>query len=329
MDFDDLMSDLFYNLENSSAYSGINKLYDAAKTRKLEVSSKPTRKRIKTWLAKQYAYTTHFPARKTFRRVKTITWGMDFLFEADLADVSEISQQNGGIKFLLVVCDTFSKFLMVRPLKSKEMTPVADALKDIFEKERKCLYLRTDLGTEFWNERVHSMLKQFGIHHYAARNSVKASQAERYIRTLKSKMFKFLTSKGGKRRYIDDLEAIVKGINNSKHRAIKMKPVDVGLEHQQELFHRLFPDYYLDYGGYMGPGRTYMLKEGDVVRMAKSRGPFYKGYRKMFSEELYIISKIIPRSPPLYQLHIREENGSKGEEIVGNYYGYELKKVEI
>ena len=197
---------------------------------------------------------------------------MDFLFEADLADVSEISQQNGGIRFLLVVCDTFSKFLMVRPLKSKEMIPVAKALKDIFENERKCLYLRTDLGTEFWNERVHSMLKEFGIHHYAARNSVKASQAERYIRTLKSKIFKFLTGKGGKRRYIDDLEAIVDGINNSVHRAIKMKPADVGIEHNEVLFHRLFPDFWSDYGG---RGRTYdMLKEGLVLFFS-----FFRNFR--------------------------------------------------
>ena len=149
---------------------------------------------------------------------------MDYLFEADLADVSEMSGSNAGTRFLLVCCDTFSKYLMVRPLKSKKKTPVAEAFEDIFVNERKPIYLRTDLGLEFWNDSVHTVLKRHNVHHYAARNIMKAAQAERYIRTLKSKIFKFLAAKGGRRRYIDSLQLIVKGINNSIHRAHGMRP---------------------------------------------------------------------------------------------------------
>ena len=241
-----------------------------------------------------------------------------------------MSIQNGA-NFLLIVCDTFSKFLMVRPLKSKKMGPVAEAFRDIFEKERHCLYLRTDLGLEFFNREVGSVLKEFGVHHYGARHTVKASQAERYVKTLKSKIYKFLTKKGGKKRYIDDLPAIVKGINNSVHRSIKMKPANVTLDDQERIFHLLFPNYYTDYplqpGG--SPAPIHMLKEGEVVRMSNARTAFDKGYKETFSGQLYIVDKIIPRSPPLYELRMRRENGGKGDEIIGTFYGYELKRVIV
>ena len=241
-----------------------------------------------------------------------------------------MSHQNGA-NFLLIVCDTFSKFLMVRPLKSKKMGPVAEAFRDIFEKERCCLYLRTDLGLEFFNREVGIVLKEFGVHHYGARHTVKASQAERYVRTLKSKIYKFLTKKGGKKRYIDDLQAIVKGINNSVHRSIKMKPADVTLNDQERLFHLLFPNYYADYPPRLHGSRshTHMLKEGEVVRISNTRTAFDKGYKETFSEQLYIVDKTVPRSPPLYELRMRREDGGKGVEIIGTYYGFELKKVIV
>ena len=61
---------------------------------------------------------------------------------------------------------------------------------------------------------------------YSTHNEGKSVVAERFIRTLKSKIYKYMTSIP-KNMYIDKLDAIVDEYNNTYHTAIKMKPIDV------------------------------------------------------------------------------------------------------
>ena len=61
---------------------------------------------------------------------------------------------------------------------------------------------------------------------YSTHNTGKSVIAERFIRTLKNKIYKYMTSIS-KNVYIDKLEDIVNECNNTYHRAIKMKPIDV------------------------------------------------------------------------------------------------------
>ena len=130
------------------------------------------------WLRKQPSYTKFAPVRQKFTRNRIMTWGIDYLFQADLVDISVLSKSNRGIKWLLIVICTFSKFLMVRPLKNKSQKEMAFTLELIFS-TRSPLYLQTDLGTEFWNAAVRDVLKKYDVFHYAARNIVKAAIAER------------------------------------------------------------------------------------------------------------------------------------------------------
>ena len=61
---------------------------------------------------------------------------------------------------------------------------------------------------------------------HSVHNEEKPIIAERFIRTLKNKIYKYITSIS-KNVYIDELDNIVKKYNNTYHRKIKMKPVDV------------------------------------------------------------------------------------------------------
>ena len=61
---------------------------------------------------------------------------------------------------------------------------------------------------------------------YSMHNEGKSVVAERLIRTLKTKIYKYMTSVS-KNVYIDKLDDIVNECNNTYHRAIKIKPVDV------------------------------------------------------------------------------------------------------
>ena len=61
---------------------------------------------------------------------------------------------------------------------------------------------------------------------YSTHNQGKSAVAERFIRTLKSKIYKYMTSIS-KNVYIDKLDDIADKYNNTYHTTIKMKPIDV------------------------------------------------------------------------------------------------------
>ena len=81
-----------------------------------------------------------------------------------------------------------------------------------------------DKGSEFYDNSFKKWLKDNDIEMYSIHNEGKSVVAERFIRTLKNKIYKYMTSKNV---YIDKLDGIVNEYNNTYHRTIKMKPADV------------------------------------------------------------------------------------------------------
>ena len=69
-------------------------------------------------------------------------------------------------------------------------------------------------------------LKDNEIEMYSIHNEGKSVADERFIRTLKTKIYKYMTSIS-KNVYIDKLDDMVNEYNNTYHRTIKMKPVEV------------------------------------------------------------------------------------------------------
>ena len=83
-----------------------------------------------------------------------------------------------------------------------------------------------DKGSEFYNRSIKSWFQVNGIEMYSKYNEEKSAVAETFIRTLKNKIYKYVTSTS-KNVYIDKLDGIVNKYNNTYHNTIKMKPVDV------------------------------------------------------------------------------------------------------
>ena len=81
-------------------------------------------------------------------------------------------------------------------------------------------------GSEFYNTPFKKWLQDNDIVVYATHNKGKSVAAEKFIRTLKNKICKYITSIS-KNVYIDKLDDIVNEYNNTYHRTIKMKPIDV------------------------------------------------------------------------------------------------------
>ena len=141
--------------------------------------------------------------------------------------MQSINKFNIAFRFLLYVIDFFSKYAWVIPLKDKKGITITNTSQKILkESNRKPNKILVDKGSKFYNRSMKSWLEKNDIEMYSAHNEGKSVIAERFIRTLKNKIYKYMTSIS-KNVYIDKLADIVKNYNNTYHGTIKVKPVDV------------------------------------------------------------------------------------------------------
>ena len=151
----------------------------------------------------------------------------DNIWGVGLADMQLLSKFYKGFRFLLCVIDIFSKYAWVVPLKDKKGISIVNAFQiKLKESKRNPNKIWVDKGIEFYNISFKKWLKDNDIEMYSTNNEGKSVIAERFIRTLKNKIYKYVTSVS-KNVYIDKLDDIVKKYNNTYHRSIKMKPVDI------------------------------------------------------------------------------------------------------
>ena len=224
MDNEYKLEEIYYNPKDPGSYGGVERLYRRAASDKVPLS----REAIKHFLSQQRAYSLHKPVRKQFVRNKTFVGGIDKQWQADLADMQRISKHNDGVKYLLTVIDVFSKYAWAVPVKQKSAAAVTEAFKRLFrrETERRPERLQTDKGKEFLNKNVQELLKQLGIKHFWSSSDQKAAIAERFNRTLKTRIWTWLSAQQ-QSRYIDNLQDFLNSYNNSFHRSIGMPPADV------------------------------------------------------------------------------------------------------
>ena len=169
----------------------------------------------------------HKPIIRKFNKRKVYSSFKDNIWGVDLADMQLLSKFNKGIKYLLSVIDLFSKYAFVVPLKDKKGISIANAFQSILNKsKRKPTKIWVDKGSEFYNAFFKKWLQDNDIAMHSTNNEGKSVVAERFIRTLKSKIYKYMTSIS-KNVYINKLNAIVNKYNNTYHATIKMKPIDV------------------------------------------------------------------------------------------------------
>ena len=162
-----------------------------------------------------------FNKRKVYSQFKNNIWGVD------LADMQSLSKKNKSIKYLLCAIDLSSKYAFVVPLKDKKGTSIVNSFKKIIKQSnKKPNKIWVDQGSEFYNQDLKKWLSSNNISMYSTYNEGKSAVVERFIRTLKNKLYKHMTATS-KNVYYDVLNDIVNEYNNTKHSTIKMKPKDV------------------------------------------------------------------------------------------------------
>ena len=169
----------------------------------------------------------HKPIIRKFNKGKVYSQFKDNIWGVDLADMQSLSRKNKGIKYLLCVIDLYSKYAFVILLKDKKGISIVNAFnKKIKPSNRKPNKIWVDQGGEFYNNVFEKWLLDNGINMYSTYNEGKSVVAERFIRTLKNKLYKHMTATG-KNVYYNVLDDVVNKYNNTRHSTIKMKPIDV------------------------------------------------------------------------------------------------------
>ena len=238
---------------------------------------------------KQLANELHKPIIRKFEKRKVYSIFKDNIWGVDLADMQLLSKYNKGIRFLLCVIDIFSKYAWAVPLKDKKGISIVKAFQIILKysnrrvenpsaQHAKPNKIWVDKGSEFYNADLKKWLRDNNIVMYSTHNEGKSVAAERFIRTLKSKIYKYMTSIS-KSVYIDKLDDIVDKYNNTYHTTIKMKPI------------------YVKGNTYINTSKKINNKDpkfkvGDYVKVSKYKNIFAKGYMPNWSEEVFVIKKV-------------------------------------
>ena len=185
---------------------------------------------------------------------------------------------------------------------------IVNAFQKLISEGRKLNKIRVNQGSEFYNNSFKDFLKISNIEMYSAYNEGKSVVTERFIRTLKNKNFKHMAAIS-KNVYFDVLDDIINKYNNTVHRTIKMKPIDVT------------DDSYAEYNEDFNK-KDPKFKVGDHVRISKYKNIFAKGYAPNWSEEVFVVSKIKNTVPWAYV--ISDFNGTP---IIESFYEKELQKT--
>ena len=211
----------------------------------------------------------HKSVIKKFNKRKVYSQFKDNIWEVDLANMQSLSKKNKNIKDLLCALDLYSKYAFVVPLIDKKGISIVNAFdKIIKQSKRKPNKISADQESKFYTNNFKKWLSDNNIIMYLTYNEGKSVVAERFIRTLKNKLYKHMTP-SGKNVCYDVLDDVVNKYNNTKHSTIKMKPIDVGDNKRVYIDERNEKDS--------------RFKVGNRVKISKLENIFGKGYTPNWS----------------------------------------------
>ena len=137
---------------------------------------------------------------------------------------------------------------------------------------------------------------------YSTHNEGKSVVAERFIRTLKNKIYKYMTVIS-KNVYTDKLDHIVDEYNNTYHRTIIKDNTYINIDKEVN-------------------DKDPKFKVGDHVRISKQKNIFAKDYTPNWSGELFVVKEIKNTVPWTYVI-----NDLNSEEIIGTFYEKEFQET--
>jgi hypothetical protein len=158
-------------------------------------------------------------------------------------------------------------------------------------------------------------MKANNINHYKTQTGQKAFLAERYIKTLKQKLY-FEMDKRGTLNWIDLLKNVVLKINNTPHSRMKFIPNKINKSNEKEIYERFYstPREY---------AKNIKFKIGDKVRVSDIPHHFRRAFKPYFTPQVFTIAEINKKEPPMFRLV-----DSRGDLVKKSYYTEQLQKAK-
>ena len=205
----------------------------------------------------------------------------------------------------------------VQPLKAKTGVALVKAFDKILKQGRQPNRLQTDRGTEFYNRTFQRWVKDYGMDHFSTEGDAKMAVVERFNHTLRERLYRYFTA-ANTLRFDDALPQLVEGYNATRHRSIGMVPWDVTWKNEEAVYKRLYEKRLK-----AKPPQA-KFKVGDCVRLNKIHGTFEKGYLPGWTEEVFVVHRVVPGAVPTYK--IREWDDIP---VKGTFYDADLQKVHV
>ena len=331
--WEDYLKKIYYDPSHPGSYEGAKVLYNIVKK---ENKYKISHAKIKNWLSNQNAYTVNKAVKRNFERARVVVSGIDDQWDADLASFQPDATENDGFKYLLFVIDIFSRFGWVEPIKDKSSTEIVKAFKKILNGDRKPNRLRTDAATDFTSKGFQKCVTENKIIHFTTHSEKQANYVERFIKTIKSKIFRFMNASNSK-RYVDILPYLIDSYNNTWHSGIKSEPSNVNKVNENKLWWQMYwpKNMKKDFREMKRMRKrkrmrkfkqrhVYKFNVGDQVRLSTRRGAFQREYDTRWTGEIFKIHRrFMNQELPMYKI-VDWFN----EPVKGSMYQAELQKVD-
>ena len=319
MKYEDYLASIYYDPNHAGAYGGVEKLYRAVRKDGKFVLD---RTKIRDWLLKQEDYAVHRETRSKFKRRRVLAPFVDYQWDVDTANLAHYKKDNDGFGYFVLAIDILSKFVWTVPLRTTTGEEMVRALTQILALGRKPTHLRSDRGSEFVNQKVKTFLKKEAIEFFVTDNVVKASYAERAIKTIKSRLVRYMTHQQT-HRWVDVLQKVTESYNATYHRSIKRTPKSVKAKDSVALWKLQYDSQ--PKSSRQGPLRVrdYTFKVGDLVRVSFLRRAFQREYDERWSRELFVVNdRFMSDNIPQYRL-----KDYAGEVVSGTFYEQQLKRA--
>ena len=308
----------YYNLNQVSSYQRPEVIIRRFKNDYPDVPKSD----IQNWFLLQRPYLLYKNLARKYLKNPIVSKTIDHIWNIDLVELAAPSENNGN-RYILCVIDNLSKFAWIRPLQFKNREVVTNAFRDIIDtSQRKPQILGADVGPEFNNNTFKNYLQNQDITLYLLYAPDKAVLAERFIQTLKFRIYRYLHH-NNTNNFINALDDIVNNYNNSVHSRTKFKPIDVNQNNQRQVFLNLYKYSYK-------VQEKQKFFEGDHVFIPNYVGRDPTKMRARFKQtrydpDVHIIHKVLYRSPR-YKYVVRKQNGNI---ITNTFYSDQLVKTNL
>lgn len=313
------MEKIYYNPRHPAGFGGVNLLHKYVK-------DKYTKDEVEEFLQKSKTYRKYRqPSQVKYARVFVPSLGV--CFQTDLMDMQSLSRSNKGYRYILILVDAFSRYLVALPLKSKSGKNVAEALDTAYSQLKKegrlapKSTLGSDLGKEYMNTDVKHVCKKHGVAQFVLRHPKKAFLAESSGRYVVERLYKYMHANNTK-VWHDKLDDIVYAKNQRPNHSLgNITPANVTIDNQNKVYETLYAEDLKK----IEKNKEKPLELGQRVQIAEKVLPFHKALKGYFKEKAYVISGRRYHLPGVFRYSITDPEDNM--EISGTYYRQELSVI--